>query len=73
MPVINDWRRHLLSEKGLESVMASSKLQTVFNIIQMHEEKGEKCLIFSPFVAVLNVVEHFFKKITEKDPQVLNF
>lgn len=42
MPVINDWRRHLLSEKDLESVMASSKLRTVFNIIQMHEEKGEK-------------------------------
>uniref|UniRef100_A0A1A9V9H3 Transcriptional regulator ATRX n=1 Tax=Glossina austeni TaxID=7395 RepID=A0A1A9V9H3_GLOAU len=71
MSVINDWWRHLLSEKDLESVMPSNKLRTMFNIIQMCEEKGEKCLIFSAFVAVLNVVEHFFKKITEKDPQVL--
>uniref|UniRef100_A0A1A9W059 Repressor of RNA polymerase III transcription MAF1 homolog n=1 Tax=Glossina brevipalpis TaxID=37001 RepID=A0A1A9W059_9MUSC len=71
MSVINDWWRHLLSEKDLESVMPSNKLRTMFNIIQMCEEKGEKCLIFSAFVAVLNVVEYFFKKITEKNPQVL--
>lgn len=28
-------------------------------------------LIFSAFVAVLNVVEYFFKKISENDPVVL--
>uniref|UniRef100_A0A1B0APS4 Helicase C-terminal domain-containing protein n=1 Tax=Glossina palpalis gambiensis TaxID=67801 RepID=A0A1B0APS4_9MUSC len=37
----------------------------------MCDEKSEKCFIFSAFVAVLNVVEHFFKKITGKYPQVL--
>lgn len=42
MSVINDWWRHLLSEKDLESVMPSNKLRTMFNIIQMCEEKGEK-------------------------------
>ncbi|TMW42161.1 hypothetical protein DOY81_012759 [Sarcophaga bullata] len=71
MSVTNDWWRHLVKESDLESVMPSNKLRTMFNILQMCEEKGEKCLIFSAFVAVLNVVEYFFKKISENDPAIL--
>ncbi|XP_065355571.1 transcriptional regulator ATRX-like isoform X2 [Calliphora vicina] len=72
MSVTNDWWRHLVTETDLESVMPSNKLRTMFKILEMCEEKGEKCLIFSAFVAVLNVVEYFFKKLTDKDPEILN-
>ncbi|XP_032595446.1 transcriptional regulator ATRX-like isoform X2 [Drosophila grimshawi] len=69
--VTNDWWRKDLSKKDLETIMPSNKLRTMFSILRMCEEKGEKCLIFSAFVAVLNVVEYFFKKITESDPEIL--
>ncbi|XP_060644680.1 transcriptional regulator ATRX homolog [Drosophila nasuta] len=69
--VTNDWWRKDLSKKDLETIMPSNKLRTMFTILRMCEEKGEKCLIFSAFVAVLNVVEYFFKKITESDPEIL--
>ncbi|XP_023301758.2 transcriptional regulator ATRX-like isoform X2 [Lucilia cuprina] len=72
MSVTNDWWRHLVTENDLESVMPSNKLRTMFKILQMCEEKGEKCLIFSAFVAVLNVVEYFFKKISDNDAQIIN-
>ncbi|XP_075150194.1 uncharacterized protein LOC142224305 isoform X2 [Haematobia irritans] len=70
MSVTNDWWRSLLTEKDLESIMPSNKLRTMFKILQMCEEKGEKCLIFSAFVAVLNVVEYFFRKITDNDETI---
>ncbi|XP_053957323.1 transcriptional regulator ATRX-like isoform X1 [Anastrepha ludens] len=70
--VTNDWWRSLLTEKDLETILPSNKLRTMFEILRMCEEKGEKCLIFSAFVAVLNVVEYFFKKMNDKDPDTLN-
>ncbi|XP_054083864.1 transcriptional regulator ATRX homolog isoform X2 [Zeugodacus cucurbitae] len=69
--VTNDWWRNLLTEKDLETILPSNKLRTMFEILRMCEEKGEKCLIFSAFVAVLNVVEYFFKKMNDKDPDTL--
>ncbi|XP_050319322.1 transcriptional regulator ATRX-like [Bactrocera neohumeralis] len=70
--VTNDWWRSLLTEKDLEAILPSNKLRTMFEILRMCEEKGEKCLIFSAFVAVLNVVEYFFKKMNDKDRDTLN-
>ncbi|XP_068158418.1 transcriptional regulator ATRX homolog isoform X4 [Drosophila tropicalis] len=69
--VTNDWWRQYLSKKDLETIMPSNKLRTMFSILRLCEEKGEKCLIFSAFVAVLNVVEYFFKKINGSDPEIL--
>lgn len=45
MSVINDWWRHLLEERDLESIISSNKLRTMFSILQMCEEKGEKWYI----------------------------
>ncbi|XP_033248524.1 transcriptional regulator ATRX homolog isoform X1 [Drosophila miranda] len=70
MSVTNDWWRRYLTKSDLESVIPSNKLRIMFSILRMCEEKGEKCLIFSAFVAVLNVVEYFFKRITESDPEL---
>uniref|UniRef100_A0A1B0CAC6 Putative dna repair protein snf2 family n=1 Tax=Lutzomyia longipalpis TaxID=7200 RepID=A0A1B0CAC6_LUTLO len=54
MSVMNDWWRAHLTRDDLESILPTN---------------GEKCLIFSAFVAVLNVVEHFMRKISNKTPE----
>lgn len=41
----------------------------MFEILQQCKERGEKCLIFSAYVAVLNVVEYFFERV---DKQTVN-
>ncbi|XP_055858931.1 transcriptional regulator ATRX homolog [Episyrphus balteatus] len=64
--VQRDWWRELVTESDLELILPSNKLKTMFEIIRMAEENGEKCLIFTAFVAVLNVVEYFFHKINDK-------
>lgn len=64
--VQSDWWRDLVTESDLESILPSNKLKTMFEIIRMAEENNEKCLIFTAFVAVLNVVEYFFHKINDK-------
>ncbi|XP_030246590.1 transcriptional regulator ATRX homolog isoform X2 [Drosophila navojoa] len=40
--VTNDWWRKYLSKKDLETIMPSNKLRTMFSILRMCEEKGEK-------------------------------
>ncbi|XP_053690658.1 transcriptional regulator ATRX-like [Sabethes cyaneus] len=70
LSVTNDWWRRHLEANDLESLYPSGKLRVMFEILKQSHERGEKCLIFSAFVAVLNVVEHFMAKIhnQEKDP-----
>lgn len=68
MSVTSDWWRHHISAEDLESLLPSNKLRVVFEILKLCEERGEKCLIFSAFVAVLNVVEYFMKRIDNKEP-----
>ncbi|KAL5279658.1 ATRX.2 family protein [Megaselia abdita] len=71
MSVTNNWWRNHLTQDDLETLVPSNKLLTMFEILRMCEEMGEKCLIFSAFVAVLNVVEHFLRKVNEKDPRII--
>ncbi|XP_055542367.1 transcriptional regulator ATRX-like isoform X2 [Wyeomyia smithii] len=70
LSVTNDWWRRHLEANDLESLYPSGKLRVMFEILKQCHERGEKCLIFSAFVAVLNVVEHFMAKIHNqgKDP-----
>ena len=42
MSVTNDWWRSLVTEKDLESIMPSNKLRTMFEVLRMCEEKGDK-------------------------------
>uniref|UniRef100_A0A2M4CX22 Putative dna repair protein snf2 family n=1 Tax=Anopheles darlingi TaxID=43151 RepID=A0A2M4CX22_ANODA len=66
LSVMNDWWREYLGEADLESLVPSNKLWIMFEILKQCNDRGEKCLIFSAFVAVLNVVEHFMAKINEQ-------
>lgn len=65
MSVTNDWWRSLVTKEDLETILPSNKLKILFEILKQCEQNGEKCLIFSAFVAVLDVVEFFMKQITE--------
>lgn len=60
------WKNHVVYE-DLETILPSYKLQLMFEILQQCRERGEKVLIFSAFVAVLNVVEYFFEKVTQQN------
>ncbi|XP_055385953.1 transcriptional regulator ATRX-like [Condylostylus longicornis] len=66
MSVTSDWWRKHLTDQDLTSILPSNKLQTMFEILRMCTENREKCLIFSAFVAVLNVVEYYMNLINEK-------
>ncbi|CAD7079720.1 unnamed protein product [Hermetia illucens] len=66
LSVTDDWWRSLLSEDNLKSILPSSKLQVMFEILRMCGEHGEKCLIFSAFVAVLDCVEYFMHEISNQ-------
>jgi transcriptional regulator ATRX len=61
--VKNNWWSRFVSDHDLESLFSSNKLLLLFHILRMCQERGEKVLVFSAFVAVLNVVEDFMRKI----------
>lgn len=61
-----NWWHDLLAPENFENVLPSNKLVLVFEILKECQRKNEKCLIFSSFVQVLNVVEFFLKQINEQ-------
>ncbi|XP_053667071.1 uncharacterized protein LOC128716176 [Anopheles marshallii] len=63
LSVTNDWWRRYLQTADLESLFPSNKLWIMFEILKQSNERGEKVLIFTAFVSVLNMVEHFMAKI----------
>lgn len=67
MAVTSDWWRPLITDEDLETILPSNKLKILFEILNICKKNGEKCLIFSAFVAVLDVVEYFMKQIQEKE------
>lgn len=71
LSVTNDWWRKHLAANDLESLYPSGKLRIMFEILKQCHERGEKCLIFSAFVAVLNVVEHFMNKIHNRENETM--
>ena len=72
LSVTNDWWRQYLQIADLESLFPSNKLWILFEILKHCNERGEKVLIFTAFVSVLNMVEHFMAKIhhQEENPQL---
>lgn len=68
-----EWWVNKVSDQELNSVFSSNKIIALFDILRLINEVGDKCLIFSSFVAVLNMVEDFMKKIHSKDPMMTRF
>lgn len=67
MSVTSDWWRSHLSKEDLETILPSNKLKILFEILNRCRLNKEKCLIFSAFVAVLDVVEYFMRLINEQE------
>lgn len=67
MSVKNDWWRPYLKPEDLETILPSNKLMVLFEILDQCLKNNEKCLIFSAFVAVLDVVEFFMNAITKQN------
>lgn len=67
MSVKNDWWRTHLKKEDLETILPSNKLIILFEILKQCERNKEKCLIFSAFVAVLDVVEYFMRLINDQE------
>lgn len=65
--VSSNWWSDFVSEDDMESLYSSNKMILLFEILRYCQQKGEKVLLFSAFVAVLNVVEEFMKKISNQD------
>ncbi|XP_039430796.1 transcriptional regulator ATRX-like isoform X2 [Culex pipiens pallens] len=64
--ITNIWWKQIISADDLESLFPSNKMILLFEILRLCQERGEKCLIFSGYVMVLNMVEHFMKMIDEQ-------
>jgi transcriptional regulator ATRX len=61
--VNKDWFSQYVTEEEMNSLHLSNKLLVMFEILHQCAQRGEKVLVFSGFVAVLNTVEDFMKKI----------
>lgn len=72
MGVKNNWWSHLITLGDQQTLFSSNKLILLFNILRMCQERGEKVLVFSAFVAVLNIVEHFMREIHKTHEQLKN-
>jgi transcriptional regulator ATRX len=65
--VTNDWWSSMVTQDDIDSLFASHKMRLLFEILKMCEKQGEKILIFSTFVAVLDCIEQFMKAIQNQD------
>lgn len=66
--VTSNWWANIASENELKTLYSSHKLLILFEILKQAQQLGEKVLVFSAFVAVLDVIENFMKLIHNKDP-----
>lgn len=63
--VKSNWWKQYVTNDDLNSIFSSNKLVILFEILRMCEQRGEKVLVFSAFVAVLNAVESFMRRINQ--------
>lgn len=63
---LHNWWKECVSQEQLDSILSSDKLKILFDILKICEQQEEKCLIFSEYTKVLDIVEIFMKQITKK-------
>lgn len=62
---LHEWWRSHVTEEQRNRISSGSKIKILFEILNMCEQEGQKCLVFSEFTTVLDVVEEMMKQITE--------
>lgn len=60
------WWEKRISQEQRDSILSSNKLKILFEILKECERENEKCLVYSEFTKVLDVVEIVMKQITER-------
>lgn len=65
--VANDWWRKIIDKQQLENAASSHKMIILFEILNECKRVGDKCVIFSTYVEVLNVVEYFMQQIDQRN------
>lgn len=63
---LHDWWKAHVTQQQLDSILSSNKFKILFEILKICERENEKCLIFSEYTKVLDVVEVVMKQITKK-------
>lgn len=64
--VDNDWWRKIIDKNQLQNAASSHKMVLLFEILKECQRVGDKCVIFSSFVEVLNVVEFFMQQVDQR-------
>lgn len=64
--VDNDWWCKIIDKAHLDSALSSNKMILLFEILKECHRVGDKCVIFSGFIEVLNVVEYFMQQIDQQ-------
>jgi transcriptional regulator ATRX len=59
-PFSGNWWRGMIPDAEFESLFASNKLVILFEIIKKCQDRGEKLVVFSSFVMVLETLEYEF-------------
>ncbi len=62
-----NWWNEFTEDDDYESLLSSNKFVVLFDIIKKCQEKGEKLVIFTAFVAVLEKIQYFLEKISDQD------
>lgn len=65
--VTNDWWSSITNDDQLKSLYSSHKLLILFELLKQAQMRGEKVLVFTAFVAVLDVIEEFMHEIHNQD------
>lgn len=63
---LHDWWMSRVTDEQRKSILSGNKMKILFEILNTCEQQKEKCLIFSEFTSVLDVVEMIMKQITEQ-------
>lgn len=63
---LHDWWKAHITQEQCDSILSSNKLKVLCEILKACERDSEKCLIFSEFTKVLDVVEMMMSQITER-------
>lgn len=63
---LHDWWKSHVTQEQCDSILSSNKLKVLCALLKACERENEKCLIFSEFTKVLDVVEMMMGQITER-------
>lgn len=65
MSPLHDWWKTRITPEQRDSILSGNKIRILFEILNICERENEKCLVFSEYTSVLDVVEMAMQQVTE--------